>query len=111
MTTLIVGQKLWYVPTDRRWSYEREVTIKKIGRVWATLNSGERVNLVNLRVDGKGYMSPGQCWPSREAWEAEKSRQEAWSTLYRAVRESISVPHNLNEQKIRAAIELLCGET
>ena len=66
---LTVGQKLWYVPYDTRWDVERFVEIKKVGRTWAEIDRGQRIDVKTLAVDGGFYTSPGQCYLSPEAME------------------------------------------
>ena len=36
-----VGQKLWFVPSQRR-MHDYEATVSKVGRVWATLSNHMR---------------------------------------------------------------------
>lgn len=88
MGKLSVGQKLWYVPRDsREVSQSREVTVTKIGRKWAEIDMGwrgSRIDLEDWRVDGGQYSSPGSCYVSRQAWDDERQRQRAWSSLFSA---------------------------
>lgn len=82
--TLVVGQKLWYVPSYG-YGYRRdgyEVTVEKIGHRWATLaeNCG-RIDKDSLWLDGGQYASPGRCWLSREAWEESKAIDAAMQRL------------------------------
>lgn len=65
------GDKLYYVPRDRRWRSPYWVRVEKIGKVWITLQYGMRCNKSTLVVDGGGYRSPGQCYRTAEEWEDE----------------------------------------
>lgn len=106
---LTVGQELWYVPEDRRFvGQAHAVRITKIGRKWAEVGRGlGRVNIETLWVDGGNYSSPGRCWLSREAWEAETIRQEAWSRLKEVVGRMWAAPDNISEADIRQITERL----
>lgn len=84
MGKLTVGQKLWYVPSDSRYAGQAcEVTVERIGRKWANISHGYRIDLADWWVDGGQHSSPGRCYASKEAWDDEGHRQKAW----RAVRE------------------------
>lgn len=72
-----VGQKLWFVPSQTRTGSPREVTVEKVGRVWATLDNDRRCD-ASGRVDGGQYQSPGHCYESRELYELQRSRLTAW---------------------------------
>ena len=55
-----VGQKLWFVPNERRHSDGYEVEVTKIGRKWAELGHAKlRIDLSDLIADGGRYPSPG----------------------------------------------------
>lgn len=71
-----VGQKLWFVSSQRR-GQEYEVTVSKVSRVWATLDNGMRCDATG-KVDGGKYQSPGHCYTSRDAYEMEQARLNAW---------------------------------
>ena len=72
-----VGQKMWFVRSEKRRGEPREVTVEKSGRVWATLSNGMRCDKSGC-VDGGQYNSPGHCYVSREAYEFDQSRLTAW---------------------------------
>lgn len=82
---LQVGQELWYVPADSR-HHDRShaVTVVKVGRKWAHLNSYYgKIDIETLWLDGGKYSSPGRCWASKEAWEAEQHRHRVWYDFQR----------------------------
>ena len=110
MTTpkLTVGQTLYYEP-DARWDHVRrgEVTVAKIGRTWATLTDGRRIDLATWAIDGSGYTSPGRCYPSREAWMAERNRVVAWGRLRDLLQLKYVPPDSVTEAHIRDAAALL----
>lgn len=101
---LAVGQTLWMVRT-RGWGAPQEVVVAKIGRKWATLAGNQgRVEIGTLWLDGDGYSPPGQCYLSREVWEAEKRADVAWNALFRSYRRR---PPDLTADTIRQAAALL----
>ena len=72
-----VGQKLWFVRSEKRSGEPREVTVEKVGRVWATLSNHLRCDATG-KVDGGSYQSPGHCYVNRGAYELEQARLIAW---------------------------------
>jgi hypothetical protein len=103
-----VGQKLWFVPNDRRYSSRsREVTIEKIGRKWITLaNNAGRVDMQTLVSDVDGY-SPGRCYISKEAWEESEGRRELWLSFRRAVDRTYNIPDSITIDDIKQAAAAL----
>ena len=88
-----VGQKLWFVWSERRIGEPREVTVEKVGRVWATLDNHRRCDATG-KVDGGQYQSPGHCYVSREVYELEQSRLNAWWKFKRGL-EHKQMPESL----------------
>lgn len=58
-----------------------DMRVAKVGRVWATLENGERFELANGRLDGKGYASPGMVWESADEYLRAKTLKWAWGAL------------------------------
>jgi hypothetical protein len=105
---LEIGQKLWFVPSDRRWSQPREVTVTKIGRKWAYTNryrNEEKVDKETLVVSGGGYASPGRCWLSQEEYEAHAAADREWRRLKNDM--PWSVPNGVTVEKIGVVRRLL----
>lgn len=101
-----VGQKLWFVSSHTR-GKEYEVTVSKVGRVWAHLGNRFRCD-ASGRVDGGNYSSPGHCYVSREAYELEKARLEAWLKFKRDL-EHKQMPESLTIDdlaQIAASLEI-----
>lgn len=89
-----VGDKLWVASRhiyrralDGKNGYECMVT--KIGRKWVYFTTRwddnnvaigriERFHVESGYIDGKGYVSPGRMWPSREAYEQSKILSNQW---------------------------------
>lgn len=69
-----VGDRLWYV-TDRISRKGEEVTVTKIGRRWAEISNGRRIDLKTWMADGRGYGSPGRCFASEADHEMETRRR------------------------------------
>lgn len=104
---LTVGQKLWYVPSDSRYVRQAcDVTVEKVGRKWANISHGRRIDLDDWCVDGGGYASPGRCYASKEAWKAERERRKAWDDLRTGFGYQ-SVPDHITTAAIRQAAALL----
>lgn len=103
---LQVGQKLWFVPRETRWTKPTEVEILSVGRKWATTDayrSGMRVSLESLDADGGDYNSPGRCYLSREAYEVHQRRGATWLAIRRAVGDCYFVPDATTEEMEQAA--------
>lgn len=102
MEKIVEGQKLWYVPTDGR-DKPHEITVGKVGRRWAETGYRLRIDVETLEADGGKYSSPGRCWITREAWQAEQSRQAAWSDLKEKMNRSWSAPDGVSIDAIHKA--------
>lgn len=74
---LVVGQRLWFVDGILRRS--REVTVVKVGRVWATLDyRGYRMDLRTWRVDRRGG---ARAYLSKKEYEDERLLLQEWRSL------------------------------
>lgn len=110
-----VGTTLWYVPENRRMAgyggEPRELVVTKVGRQWATVNDPRgtirRVHMENLRADGEGYTSPGQCYRSREAYEVWLETSTAWGDLLKALDRKYYPPEGMTAQRVRLALGML----
>jgi hypothetical protein len=67
------GGVLWFVPARSK-DTPREVSIDAVGTKWLTCAGIGRVDKATLRPEEGG----GCCYPSRQAWEAEKALLKAW---------------------------------
>lgn len=54
------------------------MTVNKVGRKWAAIDMHMRIDINTLAADGGNYSSPGQCYLSKEAYEAEVLLNETW---------------------------------
>lgn|SRR5262245_22715503 len=106
---LQVGQRLWYVSRDSRYSTNREVEVTRLGRKWAYLDGNERcrIDIETLTVDGGEYISPGRCYLSREEYEAERVLYSAWGRLQRDLRDHDRSPEGVTLEDIKQARALL----
>lgn len=95
---LEAGCELWFVPT-RGLGQPEKITLGKIGRRWADIagRSRRRVDLSTLRVKS-GDFDCGQCYLSREAYEATTWMGQAW----RVIRDNIdwSPPDNITPEQV-----------
>jgi hypothetical protein len=107
---LSVGQKLWFVPSGRRGD-PKEVTILKIGRKYADIGNGSRVDVKTLHVDGRNYSSPGTCFLSRDAHETEVATAKAWDELKQLFNRTWIRPKGVTLSQIQNARRSLFKET
>ena len=107
--SVTVGQKLWFVPSSRIGN-AREVTVLKVGRLWAYLSdmtvSDARMDIHTLCLDGRGYASPGKCYASREEYERIIGVSTLWNAFIRRVQRP-GRPEDITEADIRAAAAIL----
>jgi hypothetical protein len=101
---LTVGQKLWFVPYQRRVE-AHEVIVEKVGRKWASIGY-YRINIDTLKVDGGQYSSPGACYLSKEAYEAEIKLNQEWDAFRRLV-DANYAPKGITIERIKEAINIL----
>lgn len=105
---LQVGQELWFVFSG---NYSRRqphaTTVKKVGRKWAVLDNGYRVDIHSLVADGGGYNSPGSAYPNRDAYEMEQERRRLWSVLRQRIDRHYTVPDGVTAEQIKTAIAAL----
>lgn len=90
--------------------------ITKIGRKWATLDDSpwrpSRFNIETGAIDGGEYSSPGMVYPSREAYQAETARQQAWDVLMRALNPCHHLPpaHLTTEEIVEFTTKIKGGK-
>lgn len=77
----------------------------KVGRTWATLSNGYRVDVRSWEADGGDYGPPGHCYASIEAYEAEVAQARAWSSFRKDV--PLRPPAGVSAADIEAARKLL----
>lgn len=99
-----VGNVMLYVYVGNGNARKEQWTISKIGRKWITFTNGKRADKETLKVDGKGYSSPGSLWFSEEEFEAKKLRSRLWRKLIRDL--PWSPPGHMTEEKIRQIAEI-----
>lgn len=90
MTAIQAGQKLWCVVDFRHGRNinppsQNEVVVRKVGRKYADLDSGERLILDTMTLDGGQYTSPGKCYLSKEAYDSAEGATLAWRHLKNAM--------------------------
>ncbi len=99
------GQSLWWVGSDNA-KTQRAVSITKIGRKWATLSNGHRIDIESMAVDGGGYNPPGECYESQQAYEQAIALLVAWQKFTRDVRD-MQRPTHMTIEKIAQVRALL----
>jgi len=81
-----VGQKVWFAPYSGHHGVACELTVTKVGRVWATLNDGRyRVARGLSAVDGDKRASPGALYASEEVYQEFIAVVTAWNGLKKAM--------------------------
>ncbi|MGB1214768.1 MAG: hypothetical protein ACPG4X_15490 [Pikeienuella sp.] len=101
MSDYEVGQTVYMVPYDTR-SKPSEATIEKIGRKWASC--GWRCEFDIKTGTGKpspGYSPTFRVFPSKEAYELEVGKQQAWSDLMMKIRGTRKAPSHLTTAEIK----------
>lgn len=82
-----------------------EMTVGKVGRKWAKLSGGYRLNVSDLTLDGGNYSSPGRAYLSKGDFETDLENEKTWSAFRNEV-EKLLRPR-LSASAIRQAAELL----
>ena len=103
------GQKLWWVPQHSLGMKGREVTVLKVGRKWAELDNGERIDLETLISDVGRYAPNGRCYLSQEAYKQAEALVQAWIKLKRDLQYG-RIPEDVTIGDIELA-RLLLGMT
>jgi len=78
-----------------------------MGRKWLYLHNHLRADSETLVVDGGEYSSPGKCYVSKEAREAELALLLAWDAFQVNVRNSYAAPRGISLEAIAKASEIL----
>lgn len=104
---LKVGDELYFEPSERR-SYlsAKMVTVTSVGRKWAGISNGLRIDKYTLHADPGKYNSPGRCYVDREARLAEVASINAWQRM-RSDFPSHPIKPGLTAEQIAQAREIL----
>jgi hypothetical protein len=110
--SLTAGQELYLVYYDKRRGAPRTVTVESIGRAWVTLSFGKpayrfRADDPNMRIDGRGYTSPGRCYLDGEEYERNLSLDRAWRDLRLYLDRKMDRPEGVSIEDMRQALRLL----
>lgn len=77
-----IGTKLWYVPNNAvARGQPHEITIKAMGRKWATTDRHLRIDITSGQADGGKLSSPGRAYTSETSYADEVRRCQAWDVL------------------------------
>jgi hypothetical protein len=109
-----VGQKLVAVYTlNRKDPAIYPATLTKIGRKWVHFeterNGTDRFDPDGGWIDGGQYTSPGKVYPSKEAYELEVTRNEAWDRLRKVVSAEWSCPGYVTLKEVEDMVGLIEG--
>ncbi len=106
-TDPLIGKTYYAARTDRRWGYDAEVVVTKVGRNWITLKNVEsghefgRVAIGSRTVEG-GYHV---LYPDKATYEAVTAARRAWQAL----RDKLyaSPPDDMTAAKVHEAAAIL----
>ena len=107
---LIEGQLLLCQPVGNRKGSPFGVTVKKVGRKWATLVRGSvevcRIDKETLAVDSGDLSVWYRIWTSRDEFEQAVTRQQLWDRLkHKLVPASVPVGYAIDQ--LEAALAAL----
>lgn len=102
------GQKLWFVPSERRRT-PYEIEVQSVGRKWVNCNDRLRFDMDTLEADGHGYSSPGKAYLTKADYELARRRSEAWSHLVQTIARlgAWRAPEHLTTAKIEEITALV----
>ena len=98
-----VGDTLYFVDYSGFGNY---VKVTKVGRVWAYLDNGCRIDPQTLLADRGNYISPGRAWRSKKEYDASVAKDKLWLIFRMIVREVKAHNDFTSEQIIAAAAAL-----
>lgn len=107
MKKLEVNQTLYFVGTGAFHKRQGDVTVKGVGRKWATVSGtyNGRIDVDTLQADSAGYASPGRCYASKQAWLDAEAPQRAWRQLVNGL--PMGRPESVSLADIQQAAKLL----
>jgi hypothetical protein len=106
MTKLEVGQKLWFVPNERR-GKPYETTVTKVGKKWASIGYRIRIDIETMWADGGKYSSPGRCYFSEQEYLVEMSLFNKWQEFKIKLDRLFYPPKGIDESVIDHMINML----
>jgi hypothetical protein len=100
------GQTVYVVLTGYGNPRESEVTIKKVGRKWATFDGygGNRFDMHTGYVDGFGG---GRVYASKDEYAHEKALDAAWTRIRNSIDRAWNRPEHLTLESMRAVEDIL----
>jgi hypothetical protein len=107
LVDLKVGDKVYFVHSDKRRGPHQWLTVQGIGRKWVQLDGRYRMDKKSWWVDGGQYVSPGRCYPTKEEYDAEAARQAAWRRFWCSLEHRYTAPDGVTVEQIEAAIAAL----
>ena len=83
-------------------------TISKVGRAWAHLEGGGKVDLENLSYHEPRVGYYGRAWLSLDDWRAHEEASALWLELFR--RFNGSLPPGMTTEKVRQVAAMIFGD-
>jgi len=99
---LQVGQALWFQSSER-FITSGDVIVTKIGRKWAYLCNGQKIDL----TDWISFSCCGQCWLTKSHFDAHAAKCVAWSKLRLRIERTHSPPSGATLEAIRMMTALI----
>ena len=103
-----VGNTAYFVSTCRHPVQKFDVTITKVGRVWAYMKGGGLQIVVNMST---GKVKPGfiegTLYESKADYESDVELRKTWRALRSLLSDAYSTPPGVTTEKIHEAARLL----
>lgn len=106
-----IGQELYFVPAQQHGGLPRYVKVTRVGNKYITLENGWRVDMETMRVDGRGYSSPGKCWENEPTYFKWLELENAWRKLQNWMSREYHAPDGVTIESIATASILLKAES
>jgi hypothetical protein len=110
---LVVGQRVWYVPTEARRGTAHEAEVTKVGSKWAELTSvRDRIDVKTLKAEAAlTGLSAGKCYLSQADHEADLLLRARWSEFSKKVEDKWQPPEGMTVERIEQAQQILFPES
>lgn len=101
------GENLFWVPTNFR-EKKINVTVTKIGRKWAYLSNGYKIDKNSLKSPPKdNLISPGRCFLSHQDYLDKKKIYEKFEKIKRVLQHIDKLPDDVTLENLKKVEELL----
>ena len=101
-----VGDTLYFVYSGNYPSAPEVVTVLALGRKWATLSNGYRIEVETLRAERGKYSSPGRAWETKKEYDAIFFAATLWKK-FRILVDAVRADNDFTAKQIVAAAAAL----